>query len=301
MAVGTRPTGKQIIETIVEEMRLNLFPLLYSTLAPSVYHVYLSPEDYERIEGIIPRIIAQAQRALDEEVQRRNRRPPMLETFARFVATEPIIELPVSGWSVLIAPDRDGELQPGQIGVISKLMLPATDEFGTGTPTTKVIKSVVRGATRTVTSRFEPTAAADAAPHAPSGGEPAPRPADSRRPQVYARLRYADERGPQTYVIDKDRVLIGRGGTDHWVDVELATSTRVSREHARIRRDGHGRFFIKDLSQWGTTVNGDRVPPGAVTSEGHRHELDAELALPTRARIELGGVVVLEFEAEPSP
>jgi pSer/pThr/pTyr-binding forkhead associated (FHA) protein len=43
------------------------------------------------------------------------------------------------------------------------------------------------------------------------------------------------------------------------VDVTVVTSLDVSREHCRITRDADGRFFVLDLSAWGTFVNGQRV------------------------------------------
>ena len=37
-----------------EELRLNLYPLPYTTLPPAIFHVYLHPADFDRIEGIVP-------------------------------------------------------------------------------------------------------------------------------------------------------------------------------------------------------------------------------------------------------
>src|SRR6185295_7302689 len=47
------------------------------------------------------------------------------------------------------------------------------------------------------------------------------------------------------------------------VDVRIAASPDVSREHLRIRRDpASGAFFLIDLSTLGTTLNGRHVPRG---------------------------------------
>ena len=53
------PSGQDIWQAIKEELTTNLYPLPFSTLAPTVYHVYLNPEDHETIEGIVPRIVAE--------------------------------------------------------------------------------------------------------------------------------------------------------------------------------------------------------------------------------------------------
>jgi hypothetical protein len=56
-------TGREIILEIVRNMREGLEPLQYSTLAPSVYNVYLHVDDLERLRGILPRIVDEARRA----------------------------------------------------------------------------------------------------------------------------------------------------------------------------------------------------------------------------------------------
>ena len=62
-APGVRPRrpARDIIDAVVENMRKNLEPLKYSTLAPSRYTVYLHPTEYARLEGIVP-ILAGADR-----------------------------------------------------------------------------------------------------------------------------------------------------------------------------------------------------------------------------------------------
>jgi len=70
---ATAATAREIILEIVRNMRDGLEPLHYSTLAPSIYHVYLHPDDMERLRGIAPRIVDEARRALDEELASLNR------------------------------------------------------------------------------------------------------------------------------------------------------------------------------------------------------------------------------------
>ena len=61
----------------------------------------------------------------------------------------------------------------------------------------------------------------------------------------------------------KDIVSIGRGGSAVWVDVQVVTTAKVSREHLRLRGDASGQFFVQDVSLWGTTVDGVADPAGA--------------------------------------
>jgi pSer/pThr/pTyr-binding forkhead associated (FHA) protein len=112
--------------------------------------------------------------------------------------------------------------------------------------------------------------------------------------QGFARLAYVDEQGPHVYDMTKDVVSIGRGGREHWVDIQLVTTPRVSREHCRIRRDERGRFFLHDLSTWGTSIDGKPVRPAISPGEAAAHELE----LPSQARIQLADAVVIEFQAQ---
>src|SRR5215467_5726614 len=66
-------TAREIILEIVRNMREGLEPLHYSTLPPSVYHVYLHPDDMDRLRGILPRILDEARRALDAELESLNK------------------------------------------------------------------------------------------------------------------------------------------------------------------------------------------------------------------------------------
>ena len=81
-------TPADLIDAIVDNMRQNLEELKYTTLAPSRYTVYLSQAEFARLEGIIPRMQAEAIRALDEEMTRVNK-PSMLRAVARKVSQLP--------------------------------------------------------------------------------------------------------------------------------------------------------------------------------------------------------------------
>ena len=69
-----RRPARDIIDAVVDNMRKNLEPLKYSTLAPSRYTVYLHATEFARLEGIIPVLQEQTTRALTDELQKLNRR-----------------------------------------------------------------------------------------------------------------------------------------------------------------------------------------------------------------------------------
>ena len=282
------PTGLTIWNAMREELRLNLYPLPYTTLPPAVFYVYLHPGDFDRIEGIVPRLIAELQQALSDEVHRINQgREKTGGVLSRLIAQAeaPPIEVPVGGWEVHVNADRNGTLQPGELGIDSMLPLPPPLEFG-GPATTRIVKSVVRETGRSSTT-VEVTP-----PPAASTQLPDP---DLRE---RATLVYDDEQGHHEFSMCKDVLSVGRGGSSVWVDVQVFASSKVSREHFRLRRDRSGRFFIQDASSWGTAVDGVAIPhalkgPDGVLKPGAEHEL-----LPP-ARIDLAGALAIAFAAKP--
>jgi pSer/pThr/pTyr-binding forkhead associated (FHA) protein len=335
------PTGRTIILELVKEMEQRLYPLLYRILPPTVYHVYLHPDDYREVEAIGQVIAADAQRGLTARVEELNRRSRWQELLQ---GKQPPIEVPSAGWEIAIHPDANSELERGQLGIVSRLSVPPAPKFEGGTPTTRIARTVITGTLRRTTTRDEATAPAmpspapptiaatpvtslpatmSPVPSSPVTSSPLPRPAlaastpviviaaapsqsgDStstaeRRGEAargVARLAYVDEQGPHVFVMRKEVVSIGRGGSAHWVDVQVATGPRVSREHCRIRRAADGRFFLQDLSTWGTSVDGTRVRPYVRTSAtGQLEETGQEHELPHDARIQLADAVLIEFQ-----
>jgi len=282
------PTGVSIWNAMREELTLNLYPLPYTTLPPSIFYVYLHPSDFDRIEGIVPRLVAELQQALGDEVRRINGgREKSRGVLSRLIARAeaPPIEVPAAGWEVHVNADRNGTLQPGELGIDSMLPLPPPLEFA-GPATTRIVKSVVSDTGRSSTTIEVPSqtsASADAAG------------ADLRE---RATLTYDDEQGHHEFSMCKDTLSVGRGGSSVWVDVQVFASSRVSREHFRLRRDRSGRFFIQDASSWGTSVDGVRLSPAVSGAEGVlRPGAEREIASP--GRIELAGALVMHFAAKP--
>src|SRR6185312_9582343 len=101
-SAATSPaTAREIILEIVRNMREGLEPLHYTTLPPSIFHIYLHREDMERLHGIIPRIIDEARRALDAEVESLNR-AGLAEKLKLARRSDPQISVPEGGWQVRI-------------------------------------------------------------------------------------------------------------------------------------------------------------------------------------------------------
>jgi hypothetical protein len=273
-----------------DELMMNMYQLPFTTLPPTIFHVYLHAGDYERIEGIVPRVVTELQKALTEEVRKINEgRARPAGMLARLIEQEEAfpIEAPAAGWEVYIHPDRNDSLKPGDLGIESLLPLPAPVEFG-GPPTTRIVRSVVTGAGRSSTTIEVPQSQVLSAAAAADQGT-----------AERASLRYEDEQGAHVFSMRKDTLSIGRGGSSVWVDVQVVTSPKVSREHFRLRREGDA-FFIQDLSTWGTFVNGQPIPPPVVGPEGVMSP-GPEQPLGSPAQIRMADALVIHFDARREP
>jgi hypothetical protein len=297
MNVASAPTGRKIVQELEREMEDRLYPLFYRTLPPAEYHVYLHPTDYRQIESIVPLIVTDAQQRLNDRVDRLNGRGRW-----SLVSEKPSrIEIPAGGWAIFIQPDPNDEVAAGELGIVSRLAIPAPAAFDGGAPTVRIGRTVVtetirRSAATEVTTPGSTTASAVI------GQAPAPSPgADPGASSGFATLTYVDDEGPHLFTMRKASIAIGRGGDAHWVDVQVTSSTRISREHCRIRRDGGGEFFLEDVSTWGTSVNGTRVAPYGRNEVSKSGEPAQGFRLPRQARIELADALTIEFSAHAEP
>ncbi len=295
-----RATGKDVILDIVENMRAYQEELLYSSVVPTSFEVHLHPDDYDRMEGIFPAIAAEAHRALDEELARQNRRrgPEWLRQFTKPAGpAQPAHH----GWAVAFFRDENDELQPGEVLVDSRLTLPQAPELGAGTQTRRITTSRLGHQTNTrshVMHDAVPAAPPPAPEAIPAPPEATPAPSDETARTVFATLTFEDKSGARTHAVTESQLVIGRGGAGYWVDLRVDAAADVSREHVRLRRDAAtGQFFLKDVSLYGTTVNGERVASSIDTTGGSKRDVNLEVPLPPVARIGLAGMVFLDFRA----
>ena len=275
-----RRFARDLIVAVLENMRRYQEPLMYSVVAPSRYVIYLHPSEYARLEGILPLVREQTVRGLAEEVEKLNRRSKVKRLAGQLLGRTTLpVESATGDWQVEFLEDPDGDVAEGAFVIDSELRASNGPELGAG------------GRTRRITTV-----------HFGQGGRATTRQRTARQPgpsntRVLARMAYDDETGRHDFEIVKDSVTIGRGGASYLVDVKIASSADVSREHARIRRDvTTGRFFLIDLSSLGTTLNGRHVPRGYDEVDGTKRENGVETPLPDRARIGLAETVYVEFD-----
>jgi len=285
-ATAQPATAREIILEIVRNMREGLEPLHYSTLAPAIYHVYLHTDDLDRLRGILPRIVDEARRALDAEVEKLNQgslADRLREKVKVGRRSEPKIAAPEGGWQVQLVENTEEDVQPGDILIYSELALPSKADLGAGAMTKRIATRRMGGAESAAKTTFEPAPA-----------QPAPAPA----PGTFATIEYEDGGGRKIYCMTKDEIVVGRGGRDYWTDLKLDTLPDVSREHFRLRRDPvTGQFFLKDLSRLGTTINGEKAPSSIEFTDGEKRDRNVEAPVPAQAKIGLAGVLILDFRS----
>jgi FHA domain len=277
-------TGDEIISELIRNADAGWFKVRYTVLVPCIFNVYLHPRDYELIKPIAELIREEAVRGLSEHLSDLNKPRaggPFSRRFGAAGELRPEYKILEKQWVIEFHGDQEERLRPGEIEIYSELGSARPKDFGAGSMTTFITRH----------------SAGDSMTVAGNGG--AARDQLPARP-VFARVRYQDAGMDKTFVMNSEEIVIGRGGKAVWVDLKLEGPLDVSREHCRIRRDPKtGTFFIKDLSQYGTSVNGTQLPKSVERVEGGEVvDRNREVLLPSPARITLADVCTLEFEAE---
>jgi len=262
-AVEGKITGRLIIDQLVRNMELGQFEMSYSILLPCIFSLYLHPDDYTRLAGVLDLIKEDAKRALAAKLEQLNARPLGLSVVMPNKERK-VYKIAGRDWAFEFFPDSEGVVPLGDVEIHSELN--ETPQPGYHGVKTTLMGREPSAGTTTGQSHVE-TRQTSAGP--------------------YAEIRYEDDSGPQLYLMMQDEISVGRGGDDVPVNLALYTNDEVSREHLRIRRDAaQGRFWIVDKSMNGTWLNGKRLARGT------------EEAFSGRAEIGVAEVITLHFEAK---
>jgi hypothetical protein len=284
MTPDTAPvTPAEIIDLMLEEFRAEILELRYSCVVRSVFLVYLSSRDMKRLAPVLELTKTQAIRALNEALAGLNKKKLRIPGLA---SNQKRYEMIGEGWEVAFHENTDDDADENPL-IIQSEFAPRQEidrdrDDRIGTETVRITKRAVSGLTSTTTETIRSASLLN-------------RTANN---VIYATFEYQDERGNQAYEMTKDRIKIGRGAADTWVDLRLHTKQDISREHVQIRLDTEsGKFFIKDLSTYGTSVDGKKLTPSMDRANGAETDLDIEMPLPSRAKISLAGVLTLQVRA----
>lgn len=283
MSAEHRITPEDIITLLVEEMEAGMAPSVYTNLVPSVFDIYLHADDLDRLRPLERRMREEAARALSARIAELNRAGG-----SRLKLPLPRERSPrkqyeaLSEWTLEFHENTDEDDAGNALVIVSNFPRENETADRVGTLTERVTRRDSGGSVSTTTATQRSSNL------------------DTRRAAgiLHANITFEDETGAHTYQMTRDAVKIGRGAIDRWVDLKLGSQKDISREHLLIRRDpASGKFFIKDLSSLGTTVNGKRIPPSIEKVNGEDVDRNVEVPLPDKARIGLAGVLNLEFRA----
>jgi FHA domain-containing protein len=254
-----RISGQTILNELIRNMELGRLELGYTILLPCLYSVYLHPDDYARLRPVQDLIKEDAKRALNARLNECNAKSPLLGRGR----PRKVAKIAQSDWWIGLFADAEGAVPAGDVEIHSELNdLPQPGYRGI--KTTLIDRSPSVTSVRVARDRENTRKLSSSA---------------------FAKIRYQDDSGPQTYFVTQNEISIGRGGEDLWVDLPLYTNDEVSREHVRLRRDpSRGGFTIVDESRNGTWLNGRRLERGV------------EESVPDRAEIGIAEVLQLSFE-----
>jgi FHA domain len=253
-------TGQIIIDQLIRNVEMGQFEMAYSVLLPCVFSLYLHPEDYARLSGVMELIKEDARRALSARLAQLNAKP-LGFGLTRAGKDRKEYKIACKDWALEFFPDSEGTVPAGDVEIHSDLNETPQPGYH-GTKTTLLDRE-------------------------PSVPDAAGRETKKSSDRMYAEIRYEDDSGPQLFVMTQSEISVGRGGNDVQVNLALYTNDEVSREHLRIQRDpATGQFSIVDQSRNGTWVNGRRLNRGATE------------ILPDPAEISVAEVITLFFEVK---
>src|SRR5258707_647980 len=141
---NTRVSGEDILTEILRNMEEGLFRIRKTALVPSVYRVYIHPEEFEPLRGAVSFLSDEIRKALDEQLEKWNQTSKPLSLLKRLGGN---VEDPIeyrkmaSDWTIELLPDADGSLQRGEIEIHSELGSQEKKEYGSGELTRRIIKS----------------------------------------------------------------------------------------------------------------------------------------------------------------
>lgn len=314
-------TAQMIIYGIIESMHASFEPLMFSNIAHGYYRVSLRQHDYERLQNIAGEIIDEVRLALDQEIKKLNKNSAsgLSGLFKGFKGDKnknrKSYTKPRSGWQICFSIDNG--LTDGQRFRIETSIAapePTAEAPGDQPPPSQPEDSLSRDTTRTAGAAAE-TVDTQTAPSslqvspnqlaatldpnaAPKALRAEPEHDQSSIEHIYAQISFTDEHGPQVYQMKKPNIVIGRGGKEYWVDLKLHAASDVSHEHLRLRYEAEtGQFFLKDLSTFGTTINGEIMASSLEKRDGVKRDKNIWVELPSEARLGLAGVLFLDFKA----
>jgi hypothetical protein len=262
--------GTDIVEETLYNSERGQFEFPERVIVPAVYHIYLHPDDIDRLKPVERVIKEECKNALNKRLRHLNRK--------RFGRTAVQYGIQAEDWEIQVLADYHDDAATGSVKVVSSLA-PAEESELVGTVTVRV----KRGAAMKTLAGPPVTSAV-------------PRTTDSRETKggretkkasetqiTWGTFSWRDDDGDKVFPLQGLTVSVGRGSQ---MDVVIRNASEdVSRRHCIVRLDPAGKAWICDTgSSNGTLLDGVALAA------------NMETALPDAARVSLAnGVVTLSF------
>ena len=256
--------GRDIVEEILYNSQQGQFEFSERVIVPAVYHIYLHPEDLDRLKPVERVIREECKSGLNKRLRQLNRK--------RFGRTPVQYGIQAQDWEIQVLADYHDDAATGSVKVVSSLA-PAEESEFVGTVTVRV-----KGSAAARTPSASVSQEKDGRETKKTSGKTAI-PAQ----QTWGTLSWRDDEGDKTFPLAAAVTNIGRGSQ---MDVVIRNASEdVSRKHCIIALDPSGKAAISDAgSSNGTLIDGVLLTP------------NVETPLPDASRISLAnGVVILNF------
>jgi hypothetical protein len=301
--------SKKIISSVVTEMIESAQDLGEIVIIPNTYDVYIHTEDFKDLRHFLNVLREEIIKQLDREVQKRSKSNSAevnkfvsvlnkLLGFSAFASGKEYQRVQ-EHWDInfqecngkIRIEDKVFELRKGEVCTIrsfSSLDGQNLDsQFGT-------LVTVYQNDDSVKKSLIKPDEVSDLKTNRMSVVS------GSTNTSYFALLKYKhkDIDEFQTYYMVKDRIIVGRQTDDEQVDLSLVNvSERVSPKHLEISIDrGSGKFFLKNMGIFGTTVNGVKIPDSRSKADVGAEGMNNKFEVPDKCRISLaGGEVIIDF------
>ncbi len=177
-----RVSGQTIIDELIRNMELGRLEMGYSILLPCIFSIYVHPDDYARLSGVVELIREDAGRALTARMNAWNGK----NSFFRRGAPRKTYRIAQNDWWIELFADTENTVPPGDVEIHSEL--------------NEVPQPGYRGAKTTLIDRE---------PSVTSARVARDRESTRHRPaRVFAEIRYQDDSGPQTYYMTQTEITI---------------------------------------------------------------------------------------------
>jgi hypothetical protein len=291
--------SKVIINRVVKEMLDNAQDMGKIVIVPNTYDVYIHTEDFEDVRHFLNILREQIIERLDHEIKNRsksnksegNRLTRILNSLLGYeaIAGNKVYRRVNENWDInfqechgkIYFSDKVIELNKGEVGIVRNFSSLEQHNLDSQLKTLVTIyhrdDSVKKNVFETATSRAT-------VPSSPK--------------LATLKYKYKDSAELHSYHMVKDRIIIGRLAGKSEVDLSLIhASNHISDRHLEIKFDEKdGKFLLKSMGTFGTTLNGEKVPDSQRIVTGRTEDLNLEVELADEARISLaGGEVVIDF------